>query len=54
MIVKIIIDAVAKVEHIRIRTLKSNIHPIISSAPQSHIENIIAIGFKDSSPYDTK
>jgi hypothetical protein len=50
MIVKIIIEAVAKVEHIRILTLKSNIHPIISSAPHNHMENIITRGLKDSSP----
>lgn len=35
----------------RMRTLNSNIQPIINSAPHNHIENNIAAGCNDSKPY---
>ena len=48
--VKNIIEIDAKVEHIRIRNLKSSIQPIINSAPHNQIEKAIAKGFNSSNP----
>ena len=49
--VKNIIDNTAKIETSRMRTLKSIMQPIISSAPHNQIEKIITYGFNDSKPY---
>ena len=48
--VKKSIDTTAKIEISRIRTLKSNMQPIISSAPHSQIEKVIAAGCSHSMP----
>ena len=48
--VKKVIDASAKIEIRRMRTLKSSMQPIISSAPHSQIEKVIEAGSSRSSP----
>ena len=42
--VKKTIDSTAKIEISRMRTLNSSMQPIISSAPHSQIEKVIAAG----------
>jgi hypothetical protein len=49
-IVKNVIDTNAKIDTRRMRTLNSNIKPIIISAPHSHIEKGIAAGENHSMP----
>ena len=48
--VKKSIDAKAKIEIRRMRTLKSSMQPIISSAPHSQIEKVIEAGSSASMP----
>jgi len=48
--VKKIIETSAKIEIRRMRTLNSSMHPIISSAPHSQIEKVIAAGCRYSTP----
>ena len=48
--VKKIIEASAKIEMSRMRTLKSSMQPIISSAPHSQIEKVIDAGSSASMP----
>ena len=48
--VKKIIEASAKIEISRMRTLKSSMSPIISSAPHSQIEKPKRRPLSDSSP----
>ena len=48
--VKKVIEISAKIEISRMRTLKSSMHPIISSAPHSQIEKVMLAGDRNSSP----
>ena len=48
--VKKIIETKAKMEINRMRTLKSNMQPIINSAPQSQIEKTMLAGISASRP----
>ena len=50
MTVKRIIEARAKIETMRMRTLKSSMQPIMSSAPHSQIEKAIEAGCRASQP----